>query len=325
MEASGKRHIIHISIITICFIFIVAGYQFVKSQNLYNSAIKKIENNSYVDAFETYLELKNSNNVKYCANLNNLVIRRIDKEIDPLINQKKFAEAILILNRMTNEFESVNEYCNNKVEELTKIKNVEMAYQNAINSYNEKKFIDAFYQYRKILNEPKYSEEATKRTIEISEKLFPQYLLLSQKALSKKNYTEAFKYINTTLDLKPNDEKAKGLLAKYKDEQGKIAEIEAIKLAEEEASRYEPKKIVDKDGKQIWKIFIANGSIHFTGTYRGSGNFIVKLSNSNQDLLEVIANEIGDFVSDKTVAVPYEGWYYLEIYGSDGSWEYEWN
>ncbi len=86
----------------------------------------------------------------------------------------------------------------------------------------------------------------------------------------------------------------------------------------------EPKKIIDSNGKQIWKIYIGTGSLHFTGTYKGTGNFIVKLSDSNQDLVEVIANEIGDFISDKTIIVPYDGWYYLEVYGSDGSWQFNW-
>lgn len=103
-----------------------------------------------------------------------------------------------------------------------------------------------------------------------------------------------------------------------------IAEYEPGSKSESQTTSKEPQKIVDSNGKQIWKIYISSGKLHFTGTYKGTGNFIVQLSDSNQDLIKVIANEIGDYVSDKVVSVPYKGWYYLEVYGSDGSWEFNW-
>lgn len=89
-------------------------------------------------------------------------------------------------------------------------------------------------------------------------------------------------------------------------------------------NEYAPQKIVDSNGKQIWKVHISN-SFHMSVTYKGTGNFIVKLSNSNQDLVTVLANEIGDYVLNKTVSVPGDGWYYLEIYCSHGSWTGNWN
>lgn len=106
----------------------------------------------------------------------------------------------------------------------------------------------------------------------------------------------------------------------YEEQQRKKEQQEIEELTEER----EPIKIIDKNGKQIWKIYISGGFFHFTGTYQGNGNFIVKLSDFNQDLVELLANEIGDYIVDKIVVVPYDGWYYLEIYGSDGSWEYRW-
>lgn len=131
--------------------------------------------------------------------------------------------------------------------------------------------------------------------------------------------------------LKPQVEVALNIIddmqAKQKiieEETEKLAEEEAKRVAEQEMKKYEPHKIVDSNGKQIWKIYISDGSFHFKGTYKGSGNFIVKLSNSNQELLDVLANEIGDYIVDKTIIVPYVGWYYLEIYGSQGNYNYEW-
>jgi len=95
-------------------------------------------------------------------------------------------------------------------------------------------------------------------------------------------------------------------------------------VAQEEAKKYAPQKIIDSNGKQIWKVYVSSGYFNFTGTYTGTGNFIAKLSDSNQSLVGVLANEIGDFVADKTITVPYKGWYYLEVYGSDGKWTYNW-
>jgi len=99
-----------------------------------------------------------------------------------------------------------------------------------------------------------------------------------------------------------------------------------LKVAEEELkAQYAPQKIVDTNGKQIWKVYVSSGYFSFTGTYTGTGNFIVKLSDSNQDLVRLIANEIGDYVSNKTVTVPYKGWYYLEIKCSRGSYTCNWS
>lgn len=83
-------------------------------------------------------------------------------------------------------------------------------------------------------------------------------------------------------------------------------------------------KIVDTKGKQIWKIYIATGQMHFNGKFTGTGNFIVKLSDNNQNLVDLIANEIGDYVLDKTIQEP-NGMYYLEVDYNDGKYNLSWN
>jgi hypothetical protein len=79
-----------------------------------------------------------------------------------------------------------------------------------------------------------------------------------------------------------------------------------------------PEKIVDIDGKQIWKVYITRGEARFNYTYTGTGNFSIKLLDENQDLLELVVNEIGDYVLDKTVKVPYAGLYYVQFEVSKG-------
>ena len=81
---------------------------------------------------------------------------------------------------------------------------------------------------------------------------------------------------------------------------------------------------INKNGKKIWKVCMTGNTFRFQATYRGSGNFIVKLLDNNQDLEELIVNEIGDYNVDKTVRVNKGEYYYIETYVSNGSWNGSW-
>lgn len=81
--------------------------------------------------------------------------------------------------------------------------------------------------------------------------------------------------------------------------------------------------IVDQDGKKMYKVYCTDGSITFDGSFDGTGNFIVKVLDDNQDLEELVCNEIGSYVLDKTVYVG-EGYHYLEIICSSGTWNMLW-
>ena len=82
--------------------------------------------------------------------------------------------------------------------------------------------------------------------------------------------------------------------------------------------------LINKNVKKIWKFCMTINKFRFQATFRGSGNFIVKLLDSNQDLEELICNEIGDYNVDKTVKVVKGNYYYVETYVSNGSWEGTW-
>ena len=84
------------------------------------------------------------------------------------------------------------------------------------------------------------------------------------------------------------------------------------------------KKIVDSNGKQVWKVYTISDSIHFSGTFKGSGNFVIKLLNSNQELENLVCNTIGDYVVDKTVDVTSGVYYYIETSTTEGYYEYSW-
>lgn len=82
--------------------------------------------------------------------------------------------------------------------------------------------------------------------------------------------------------------------------------------------------IVDTNGKRIYKVEAAASNIHFSGSYTGTGNFIIEVLNSNQNLYELVTNEIGDYVVDKSVSVTPGVTYYIQIECSYGSWSMSW-
>lgn len=90
-----------------------------------------------------------------------------------------------------------------------------------------------------------------------------------------------------------------------------------------DTSKLKDQLTIDTDGKKIWKVYLVDGTFSFEGTYRGTGNFIVTLLDDNQDFVSLICNEIGDYNVDKTVYST-EGWHYLEVEWSNGSWEANW-
>lgn len=83
--------------------------------------------------------------------------------------------------------------------------------------------------------------------------------------------------------------------------------------------------IVNSNGKQIWKVYIDNGYLYVKAKFNGSGHFSIKLLNSNQDFVELICNEIGDYIVDKKIDDLSDGYYYIEIRCTDGSWECSWS
>lgn len=112
-------------------------------------------------------------------------------------------------------------------------------------------------------------------------------------------------------------------------EEGKALCRNCISKAEREAeyrkenAEYLDKIVVNTGEKQIWKIYVKDGYFKMKAEYRGDGNFIVEINDSNQDHVDLLCNEIGDYILDKTIYLP-EGYYYLEIRCSRGSWSGKW-
>ena len=81
--------------------------------------------------------------------------------------------------------------------------------------------------------------------------------------------------------------------------------------------------LIETNGKTIYKVY-STGVIVFSGEYKGTGNFIIKILDSNQDIQKLVCNEIGDYVLEgKTVSVG-EGVRYIQVESNHGSWNLEW-
>lgn len=191
---------------------------------------------------------------------------------------------------------------------------------------------EAYKEFKKVIHEDtQYYKKAQVNISSLKPKLADEAIKEAAIAYQNKSYVQALTIIREAVEIDSSNKKLLELNQFYNEankswQQAIVAKWDAERKSQQltEQQKYAPQKIVDSNGKQIWKIYIDDGDFHFSGTYKGSGNFIVKISDSNQDLIAVIANEIGDFVSDKTVSVPYDGWYYLQITGTYGSWNSSW-
>ena len=65
--------------------------------------------------------------------------------------------------------------------------------------------------------------------------------------------------------------------------------------------------------------------MHFTGSFQGSGYFGIKILDSNQDFFDLVVNEIGDYIIDKTIyGLAPDEMYYIQIECTEGSWSCSW-
>jgi len=260
------------------------------------------------------------------------------KQADEATNGKDYDKAVTLYGQALNIFNKSD--TQSKLSNAEELQKSQKDFNEATTEFDSKGYYMASLLFQKVIKEDTANYDNAVEKAEESKNLYvAERIDTAKKNASTNDYSKAITALNDALNIDSTNNEALDLRDKYKsakadsdakdkaefDAKNKANDEAAKKAKEEEAKKYQPQKIVDSNGKQIWKVYISNGSFHFTGTYKGTGNFIVQLSDSNQDLVAVIANEIGDFISDKTVQVGNVGWYYLEIRGSDGKWDYKWN
>lgn len=110
--------------------------------------------------------------------------------------------------------------------------------------------------------------------------------------------------------------------------QQKQRKEESTKQSQSQKENTNPKadqRTINISGKQVWKVYAKSSEMHFTGNFNGSGYFGIKILDSNQDFFDLVVNEIGDYIIDKTIygLVPDE-MYYIQIECTSGSWSCSW-
>ena len=213
---------------------------------------------------------------------------------------------------------------------------------NKSNKYiQEQKYVEAYELLGTVITDNKdinkeITDLATNKQNEIKEQTLQQVISKAQEQINNKDYSSA-----QTLLGKYKDLGNQTIVDMYNNATNEVNRIEAERKAQEELERrkqqeeerkrqqaeLEAKKdklTINRNGKKIWKVCMTSNTFRFEATYRGTGNFIVKLLDSNQDLEELICNEIGEYNVDKTVKVVKGNYYYIETYVSDGSWNGSW-
>ncbi|MBM6675841.1 hypothetical protein H6A07_03660 [Olsenella uli] len=82
--------------------------------------------------------------------------------------------------------------------------------------------------------------------------------------------------------------------------------------------------LVNEDGKSMYRVYACSDSFDFSGSYEGTGNFIVRILDSNQNHYSLVANEIGSYAVDTSVPVQEGNMYYIVIECSYGTWNLQW-
>ena len=267
----------------------------------------------------------------------------IDERIENIKNGNNDDALLTMLTTIENDFssETTANTILQKIEEKYLIANSYSNINKASRDIEEQNYKEAFDLLTTVINDNKDKNQeivdiATNKQNEIKDKAFEQIIAQAQEQLNNKEYTKAQSLLKSYKDLENQT-----ISDMYNNATNEVNRIEAEKKAQEEAERkaqqeeerkrqqaeLDAKKdqlTINKNGKKIWKVCMTSNTFRFQATYRGSGNFIVKLLDSNQDLEELIVNEIGDYNVDKTVRVKKGEYYYIETFVSDGSWNGTW-
>ena len=213
---------------------------------------------------------------------------------------------------------------------------------NTANQYiQEQKYIEAYNLFETVINDNKNINKeiidiSTNKQNEIKEQMLQQVIVQGQEKINSQEYSSAQKFLE-----KYKDFGNQTIVDMYNNATNEVNRIEAEKKAQEEAERKrqqeeerkrqqaeldakKDKIIVDTDGKRIYKVCMNSNTFRISGTFKGQGHFSIELLDSNQDLYKLMANEIGDYVIDKSVKVTKGAYYYLQIECTRGSWDLSW-
>lgn len=342
-----KKKIIYIMLGIIAVIIIGIGTYFgitsyIKEQQRiekYNNDLsicyEVIKNDSDFAKFTSIIS-EHTEETEFSSEAYKMLYKAIDERIENIKNGNDDEKLISMIKDIKNK-NSSNQTIANKYLKANGYSNI-----NKANKYiQEQKYVEAYELLGTVITDNKdinkeITDLATNKQNEIKEQMLQQVIAQGQEKINNKDYSSA-----QTLLEKYKDLGNQTIVDMYNNATNEVNRIEAEKKAQEELERRKQeeeerkrqqaeldakkdKLTINRNGKKIWKVCMTSNTFRFEATYRGTGNFIVKLLDSNQDLEELICNEIGDYNVDKTVNVVKGNYYYIETYVSDGSWNGSW-
>ena len=294
-------------------------YELIKSESNYEEFIDIVKKHKDETSFE--------------EDAYNQLYKAVDERIENIKNGSEDKELVDMLNDIKSS-KLYDEDIEKKIEEKYLLAK-SYSNLNSANKYTESQnYKSAFDLLQEIINSNKNKNQemvdiATSKENEIKDKAFEQIINEAQAQINSQDYASAQNTLKNYKDLGNQT-----ILDMYNNVTNEVNRIEAEKKAKAEEEERKRKQAeldakkdqltINKNGKKIWKVCMTGNTFRFQATYRGSGNFIVKLLDSNQDLEESIVNEIGDYNVDKTVRVNKGEYYYIETYVSNGSWNGSW-
>lgn len=331
--------IISIAIILSLSIYISIHITEQKRIEKYNNDLsicyETIKNELNFEKFNSIIA-EHSKETEFSSDAYKKLYQAIDERIENVKNGTNDDELINMIKKI-KEKNSSNTTIENKYLKAIGYSNI-----NTVNKYiQEQKYIQAYNLLVTVITDNKNTNKevvdiATNKQNEIKEQMLQQVISQGQEKINNQDYSSAKTFLEkykdlgnqTIVDMYNN---ATNELNRIETEKKAKEELERRKQQEEERKRQQAeldakkdKIIVDTDGKRIYKVCMTSNTFRISGTFKGKGHFSIELLDSNQDLYKLMANEIGDYIVDKSVNVTKGAYYYLQIECTRGSWDLSW-
>ena len=333
--------------VTVTIVIIISTYIWITSHIKEQQRIEKynndlsicyevIKNDSDFTKFTSIIK-EHTKETGFSSDAYKKLYQAIDERIENIKNGNDDEKLINMIKEIKSK-NSSNQTIANKYLKANGYSNI-----NKANKYiQEQKYIEAYDLLGTVITDNKdinkeITDLATNKQNEIKEQTLQQVIAKAQEQINNKDYSSAQSTLSNYKDLGNQT-----IVDMYNNATNEVNRIEAEKKAQEEAERrkqeeeerkrqqaeLEAKKdkiIVDTNGKRIYKVCMYSNTFSISGTFKGQGHFSITLLDDNQDFYDLLANEIGDYVVDKSVKVTKGDYYYLQIECTRGSWDLSWS
>ena len=295
-----------------------------------------IKNDSDFTKF-TSIIAEHTEETNFSSEAYKMLYKAIDERIENIKNGNDDEKLISMIKDIKSK-NSSNQTIANKYLKANGYSNI-----NKANKYiQEQKYIEAYELLGTVITDNKdinkeITDLATNKQNEIKEQTLQQVIAKAQEQINNKDYSSAQSTLSNYKDFGNQT-----IVDMYNNATNEVNRIEAERKAQEEAERRKQQEeeqkrqqaeldakkdkiIVDTNGKRIYKVCMYSNTFSISGTFKGQGHFSITLLDDNQDFYDLLANEIGDYVVDKSVKVTKGDYYYLQIECTRGSWDLSWS